>query len=169
MVDRDDFNLDKSSRREPYPRKQQQDWSSNDADETNDFARRQEGAKRETVKREREMQKIIRQDQEGELIQRNQNRDRRALEKDTKRRYNELKRIADTLGIKQALQRVSEPLLRDVARHDACPARRQLARHGQPDSRGRAGDQRALSVQGRHRHRKNSTTAWAVRGWSITP
>jgi len=107
MVDRDDFNLEDDSRREPYPRKTQEDWST-DAEEPNEFARRQEGAKRETVKREREMQKFMRQDQEGELNQRSQNRDRRAQEKDIKRRYNELKRVADTLGIKHALQRVSD-------------------------------------------------------------
>ena len=108
MVDRDDFNLDNSSRREPYPRKQPQDWSEDDQEETNEFARRQEGAKRETVKREREMQKIMRQEMEGELSQRSQNRDRRAQEKDIKRRYNELKRVADTLGIKRALQQVTD-------------------------------------------------------------
>lgn len=108
MVDRDDFNLEDSSRREPYPRKRQQDWSSSETEEPNEFARRLEGAKRENAKREREMQKLMRQDQEGELSQRNQNRDRRAQEKDLKRRYNELKRVADMLGIKQALQRVSD-------------------------------------------------------------
>jgi hypothetical protein len=107
MVDRDDFNLEDSGRREPYPRKKQQDWSSTEAEEPNEFARRLEGEKRESAKREREMQKIVRQDQEGELSQRSPNRDRRAQEKDIKRRYNELKRVADTLGIKQALQRVS--------------------------------------------------------------
>ena len=78
MVDRDDFNLDDSSQEEPYPRKRQQDWSSSDLEEEpNEFARRLEGAKRESVKRERELQKLIRQDQESELSQRSQNRDRR--------------------------------------------------------------------------------------------
>lgn len=111
MGKRDDFSRDDSSRDRPRPggpagRPGGSDGSDFD-DEQNEFARRLQGAKRETVKREREQQKFARQEMESELNQQSHNRDRRALEKDLKRKHNELKRVADTLSIKQTLQRLS--------------------------------------------------------------
>ncbi len=77
-----------------------------DDEDTLEFARRQMGAKRETVKRARSVQKQIRQEREAEFSGRRQT-DKRALEKEVKRRFNELKRVADQLGLKQTLQEVN--------------------------------------------------------------
>ncbi|MBN2472268.1 MAG: hypothetical protein JXN59_16205 [Anaerolineae bacterium] len=77
-----------------------------DDEDTIEFERRQLGAKRETAKRARSVQKQIRQEREAEFTGRRQT-DKRALEKEIKRRFNELKRIADQLGLKQTLQEVN--------------------------------------------------------------
>lgn len=77
-----------------------------DDDEALEFERRQLGAKRETAKRARSVQKQIRQEREAEFSVRRQT-DKRALEKDVKRRFNELKRVADQLGLKRTLEAVN--------------------------------------------------------------
>jgi hypothetical protein len=78
-----------------------------EVDEASEFARRQQGAKRESAKRQRAAQKFVRQEREAEFTQQNQHRDRRAIVKDIKRRYGELKRIAGELHIKQTLENLS--------------------------------------------------------------
>ena len=85
-------------------RKSSSSWDiPNDDEEAVEFERRQLGAKRENAKRARSDQKQIRQEREAEFSGRRQT-DKRALEKETKRRFNELKRVAEQLGLKATLQ-----------------------------------------------------------------
>ncbi len=78
-------------------------------EEPNEFQRRQRGAKRESAKRQRAAQKQARQDLiEEEFGSRSRDNDRRAREKESKRRFTELKRIADQLEIKHLLHLVSQ-------------------------------------------------------------
>ncbi len=79
-----------------------------EVDEATEFARRQQGVKRESAKRMRAAEKSVRQEREGELSQLNKHKDRRAIDKASKRRFAELKRIANELAIKQTLQKLSE-------------------------------------------------------------
>lgn len=79
-------------------------WDSQpEDDDVTDFARREQGAKRETVKRARTAEKQLREERDAEFSSR-RTTDKRAIEKDLKRRYNDLKRLANQLGIKDALQ-----------------------------------------------------------------
>jgi len=77
-----------------------------DSEDGSEFVRRQQGEIRETVKRQRAAQKLVRLEREEEFTDR-ANMDRRATEKDRKRLYNELKRLAEALGIKQTLQQLN--------------------------------------------------------------
>lgn len=77
-----------------------------DGEDGNEFIRRQQGEIRETVKRQRAAQKLVRLEREEELTERAYT-DRRASEKDRKRLYNDLKRLAEALGIKQTLQHLN--------------------------------------------------------------
>ncbi|GAB4570218.1 MAG: hypothetical protein Kow0077_03900 [Anaerolineae bacterium] len=80
-------------------------WEADD-EESGEFLRRQQGAKRESAKRARALQKQMREERDPDFSA-NRARDKRAKEKETKRRYNELKRLAETLGIKSALQQLN--------------------------------------------------------------
>lgn len=77
-------------------------------EEPNEFERRQRGAKRETAKRKRAAEKVRRQELQENEISRKASTDKRAQAKELKRRYSELKRIANTLDIKEILEQLAE-------------------------------------------------------------
>ncbi len=77
-----------------------------DGEDGSEFIRRQQGEIRETVKRQRADQKLVRLEREEAFTERAY-ADRRATEKDRKRLYNDLKRLAEALGIKQTLQHLN--------------------------------------------------------------
>jgi hypothetical protein len=76
-------------------------------DETVDFERRQQSAKRESDRRARTAEKLARQEMEGELTRKSQVVDKRVLEKERKRHYKTLKKLADQLSLKKLLEDVS--------------------------------------------------------------
>lgn len=85
----------------------EQDWDSMpEDDESNEFERRQQGAKRESAKRARSAEKELREEREAEFAS-NVRTDKRAQQKNLKRRVTELKRVADQLNIKGALQEIN--------------------------------------------------------------
>ncbi len=100
--DRDTFSTFNARERKPPA------WEKPaEEDDASEFERRQQGVKRESVKRARTAQKEMREERDTEL-QSSRLTDRRAIEKELKRRYNDLKRIAEQLGIKQALQALND-------------------------------------------------------------
>ncbi len=104
---RDDYNENKYPQRETA----QTDLT---ADEQLEFERRQRSAKRESTKRQRTEKKLARLELiEEEYSGRTKGTDRRAQEKRIKRKYAELKRIADNLAIKSTLQSLSKAVTYD--------------------------------------------------------
>lgn len=115
MNDRDDFDYEDNddfddlpdASRRPVKASPPATTPSEQDDAETDFERRQMAAKRESARRKRRAEKVIRETMLEDEIARKHGADKRALEKQRKRRYNELKKLADTLDIKTTLQAVT--------------------------------------------------------------
>lgn len=107
MADNNDFARDNRSQRETAP----PDLTAEDKLE---FERRQRSAKRESAKRHRSEKKLARMELiEEQYSGRSKGTDRRAQEKHLKRKYAELKRIAEKLAIKPTLQKMTQTVTYD--------------------------------------------------------
>lgn len=85
------------------------EWDDFDNDDSDEFERRLRGSKRESTRRLRQAQKITKEEEiEAEIARKHIGSDRRAQEKQLKRKFAELKRIADALNIKSILQTLSQ-------------------------------------------------------------
>jgi hypothetical protein len=108
MAERDNFNHEDFTEDQFTEKKSTRPGPPQD-EEPSEFERRLRGVKRETTKRQRSAQKQARLDLiEEEYGSRGRGTDRRARVKEAKRKYAELKRIADKLEIKQMLQNLGQ-------------------------------------------------------------